>query len=264
MTTIWPRCDESFYWASCKEAYFWLDRTYDPDCHVFYFPQYQLQPSMLKSESALWVILEIPCYSGLFPFLKFSFFVFVQVFKFHCESLALLDPGSWLLMKCSSLFPWMLGSWRLEKNNIWTRGKKIIHPIQTLNSVLLGYQHKHWPTYSQASQEFCRKYLHFIDKFSGHRNQHIVKGERSAMVSGNSCSEKTVHASTCVNIFINFQAASFGAQISVFYELASCEDLEAQKDISLRSGIMPKFFTCISWHCPRLELPLRVHNTRGM
>ena len=117
-----------FYWASWKEAYFWLDRTYDPDCHVFYFPQFQLQPSMLKSESALWVILEIPCYSGLLPFLKFSFVVFVQVFKFHCESLALLDPGSWLLMRCSSIFPWMLGSWRLEKNNIWTRGKKLSIP----------------------------------------------------------------------------------------------------------------------------------------
>ena len=108
-----------------KEVYFWLDRTYDPDRHVFYFPQSQSQPSMLKFERSLWVIIKLPCYSGL-----------------------------------------------LRWTDIW---------------------------------------LHT-------RYQCIVKGERTAMVSGNSCSKKMVNASTCVNVSINFQAASIGAWISVFYE----------------------------------------------
>ena len=57
-----------------------------------------------------------------------------------------------------------------------------------------------------------------------------------------SCSEKTVHAATCVKVFINFQAASIGARISAFYELTSFEDLEARKDRSPRSRIRSKFF----------------------
>ena len=118
----------------CKEAYFWLDRTYDPDRHMFDFPQFQSRPTMLKFERSLRVALEIPYYSGLLPFLKFKFITFIQVFKFHSESLALLDPCLWLLIKLSHLFPRVVDSWRLEKNKIRTKGKTIIHPVRTLNS----------------------------------------------------------------------------------------------------------------------------------
>ena len=111
-----------------KEAYFWLDRTYDPECHMFYFPQFQSRPTILKSERSLRVALEIPYYSGLLPFLKFKFITFIQVFKFHSKSVALLDPCLWLLIKLLHLFPRVVGRWRLEKNKIRTKGKNDYPP----------------------------------------------------------------------------------------------------------------------------------------
>ncbi|EDR07040.1 uncharacterized protein LACBIDRAFT_299335 [Laccaria bicolor S238N-H82] len=42
----------------------------------------QVRPSMLKSKRSLQIVLEIPCYSGLLSFLKFSFIVFVQIFNY--------------------------------------------------------------------------------------------------------------------------------------------------------------------------------------
>ena len=80
----------------------------------------------------------VPYYSGLLPFLKSNFITFIQVFKFHSESLALLDPCLWLLIKLSHLFPQVVGSWRLEKNKIRTKGKNDYPPrpnaeLQTAN-----------------------------------------------------------------------------------------------------------------------------------
>ena len=84
------------------------------------------------------------------------------------------------------------------------------------------------------------------------------------MISGNSCSEKTTHTSICVNKSINFQTASFGAQISAFHELTSFKDLEVP-----RSCITSKLFTWAKYLLIHVnnsdaiqELMLRLHNLK--
>ena len=142
--------DPSPHAMPCKEAYFWLDRTYDPDRHMFYFPQFQSRPTMLKSERSLRVALEIPYYSGLLPFLKFNFITFIQVFKIPLRVTSF--DGSMLVVahKTFTSLPPGGGELKTWKEQHPNQGqKRLSTPSErwTPDSELLTFEHRWVPTF---------------------------------------------------------------------------------------------------------------------